>query len=34
LSKEDVKIEEDYDVKTIGKHKAPETSKKGVAVKR
>jgi hypothetical protein len=36
--KEDVKLEadsdEDYDVKTTVKHKAPETSKKDVAVKR
>jgi hypothetical protein len=35
---EDVKMEaysdEDYDVKTTVKHKAPETSKKDVAVKR
>ena len=36
--KEDVKMEaysdEDYDVKSTVKHKAPETSKKDVAVKR
>jgi hypothetical protein len=38
FSEEDVKMEEDsdedYDVKTTVKHKSPETSKKGVAVKR
>jgi hypothetical protein len=38
FSEEDVKMEEDsdedYDIKTTVKHKSPETSKKGVAVKR
>jgi hypothetical protein len=38
FSEEDEEIEEyfdeDYDVKTTVKHKSPETSKKGVAVKR
>jgi hypothetical protein len=29
-----LKIEEDYDVKPSANHKAPETSKRGVAVKR
>jgi hypothetical protein len=34
FSEEDLKIEEDYDVKPLVGHKALETSKSGVAVKR